>query len=198
MAGAFHGPGEPDCVINIGVSGPGVVKAAVEDLVTHSPTGPTLGEIAEEIKSTAFRVTRVGELIGREVAARLGVSFGIVDLSLAPTPQVGDSVGEILQAMGVVRIGAPGSTAALALLNDAVKKEAIASCAWVGCSGSHRKMGRPTPRPAPTGERLQKKADPLRHRASVGSPARSWPSSRTPRWPARSRPATSHSPSSRP
>ena len=122
MAGAFHGPGEPDCVINIGVSGPGVVKAAVEDLVAHSPTGPTLGEIAEEIKSTAFRVTRVGELIGREVAARLGVSFGIVDLSLAPTPQVGDSVGEILQAMGVVRIGAPGSTAALALLNDAVKK----------------------------------------------------------------------------
>ena len=116
MAGAFHGPGEPDCVINIGVSGPGVVKAAVEDLVAHSPTGPTLGEIAEEIKSTAFRVTRVGELIGREVAARLGVSFGIVDLSLAPTPQVGDSVGEILQAMGVVRIGAPGSTAALALL----------------------------------------------------------------------------------
>ena len=122
MAGAFHGGGEPDCVINIGVSGPGVVKAAVEDLVTNSPTNPTLGEIAEVIKSTAFRVTRVGELIGREVAARLGVAFGIVDLSLAPTPQVGDSVGEILQAMGVVRLGAPGSTAALALLNDAVKK----------------------------------------------------------------------------
>ncbi len=122
MAGAFHGAGEPDCVINIGVSGPGVVKAALEDLIAHAPVRPTLGEIAEEIKSTAFRVTRVGELIGREVAARLGVAFGIVDLSLAPTPQVGDSVGEILQAMGVVRIGAPGSTAALALLNDAVKK----------------------------------------------------------------------------
>jgi len=137
MAGAFHGPGEPDCVINIGVSGPGVVKAAVEDLVTHSPTGPTLGEIAEEIKSTAFRVTRVGELIGREVAARLGVSFGIVDLSLAPTPQVGDSVGEILQAMGVVRIGAPGSTAALALLNDAVKKGgSFASSSVGGLSGA--------------------------------------------------------------
>ena len=121
MAGAFHGFGEPDCVINIGVSGPGVVKAAVEDLVRVNPKS-TLGDIAEEIKSTAFRVTRVGELIGREVAARLGVAFGIVDLSLAPTPQVGDSVGEILQAMGVVRLGAPGSTAALALLNDAVKK----------------------------------------------------------------------------
>lgn len=137
MAGAFHGPGEPDCVINIGVSGPGVVKAAVEDLVAHSSTPPTLGEIAEEIKSTAFRVTRVGELIGREVAARLGVSFGIVDLSLAPTPQVGDSVGEILQAMGVVRIGAPGSTAALALLNDAVKKGgSFASSSVGGLSGA--------------------------------------------------------------
>jgi uncharacterized protein (UPF0210 family) len=137
MAGAFHGSGEPDCVINIGVSGPGVVKAAVEDLVSHAPTNPSLGEIAEEIKSTAFRVTRVGELIGREVAARLGVSFGIVDLSLAPTPQVGDSVGEILQAMGVVRIGAPGSTAALALLNDAVKKGgSFASSSVGGLSGA--------------------------------------------------------------
>lgn len=85
MAGAFHGAGEPDCVINIGVSGPGVVKAALEDLLAHAPVRPTLGDIAEEIKSTAFRVTRVGELIGREVAARLGVAFGIVDLSLAPT-----------------------------------------------------------------------------------------------------------------
>lgn len=137
MAGAFHGPGEPDCVINIGVSGPGVVKAALEDLVTHAALNPTLGEIAEEIKSTAFRVTRVGELIGREVAARLGVAFGIVDLSLAPTPQVGDSVGEILQAMGVVRIGAPGSTAALALLNDAVKKGgSFASSSVGGLSGA--------------------------------------------------------------
>ncbi|QEH37787.1 hypothetical protein OJF2_63780 [Aquisphaera giovannonii] len=137
MAGAFHGPGEPDCVINIGVSGPGVVKAAVEDLVAVAASRPTLGEIAEEIKSTAFRVTRVGELIGREVAARLGVSFGIVDLSLAPTPQVGDSVGEILQAMGVARIGAPGSTAALALLNDAVKKGgSFASSSVGGLSGA--------------------------------------------------------------
>jgi uncharacterized protein (UPF0210 family) len=137
MAGAFHGAGEPDCVINIGVSGPGVVKAAVEDLMAHAPSNPTLGEIAEEIKSTAFRVTRVGELIGREVAARLGVAFGIVDLSLAPTPQVGDSVGEILQAMGVVKIGAPGSTAALALLNDAVKKGgSFASSSVGGLSGA--------------------------------------------------------------
>jgi uncharacterized protein (UPF0210 family) len=136
MAGAFHGSGEPDCVINIGVSGPGVVKAAVQDLVHHSPK-VTLGEIAEEIKSTAFRVTRVGELIGREVASRLGVAFGIVDLSLAPTPQVGDSVGEILQAMGVTRLGAPGSTAALALLNDAVKKGgSFASSSVGGLSGA--------------------------------------------------------------
>lgn len=137
MAGAFHGVGEPDCVINIGVSGPGVVKAGIEDLLAHSTTRLTLGEIAEEIKSTAFRVTRVGELIGREVAARLGVAFGIVDLSLAPTPQVGDSVGEILQAMGVIRIGAPGSTAALALLNDAVKKGgSFASSSVGGLSGA--------------------------------------------------------------
>ncbi len=137
MAGAFHGAGEPDCVINIGVSGPGVVKAALDVLLAHADHKPTLGEIAEEIKSTAFRVTRVGELIGREVAARLGVAFGIVDLSLAPTPQVGDSVGEILQAMGVVRIGAPGSTAALALLNDAVKKGgSFASSSVGGLSGA--------------------------------------------------------------
>ena len=137
MAGAFHGSGEPDCVINIGVSGPGVVKAAVENLMNTSETRPTLGEIAEEIKSTAFRVTRVGELIGREVATRLGVAFGIVDLSLAPTPQVGDSVGEILQAMGVTRLGAPGSTAALALLNDAVKKGgSFASSSVGGLSGA--------------------------------------------------------------
>jgi len=139
MAGAFHGAGEPDCVINIGVSGPGVVKAAVEDLTANATTELTLGDIAEEIKSTAFRVTRVGELIGREVAARLGreVAFGIVDLSLAPTPQVGDSVGEILQAMGVKRLGAPGSTAALALLNDAVKKGgSFASSSVGGLSGA--------------------------------------------------------------
>ena len=137
MAGAFHGVGEPDCVINIGVSGPGVVKAAVENMIARASSRPTLGEIAEVIKSTAFRVTRVGELIGREVAARLNVPFGIVDLSLAPTPQVGDSVGEILQAMGVAKIGAPGSTAALALLNDAVKKGgSFASSSVGGLSGA--------------------------------------------------------------
>jgi uncharacterized protein (UPF0210 family) len=137
MAGAFHGVGEPDVVINIGVSGPGVVKAAVKGLVESSGRKVTLGEIAEEIKHTAFRVTRVGELIGRDVASRLGVSFGILDLSLAPTPAVGDSVGEILQAMGVARLGAPGSTAALALLNDAVKKGgAFASSSVGGMSGA--------------------------------------------------------------
>jgi uncharacterized protein (UPF0210 family) len=137
MAGAFHGAGEPDVVVNIGVSGPGVVKAAVSGLVEASGGRVSLGEIAEEIKHTAFRVTRVGELIGREVANRLGVSFGILDLSLAPTPQVGDSVGEILQAMGVARLGAPGTTAALALLNDAVKKGgAFASSSVGGMSGA--------------------------------------------------------------
>jgi uncharacterized protein (UPF0210 family) len=114
-----------------------VVKAALADLIAQRPVRPTLGEIAEEIKSTAFRVTRVGELIGREVAARLNVAFGIVDLSLAPTPQVGDSVGEILQEMGIARIGAPGSTAALALLNDAVKKGgSFASSSVGGLSGA--------------------------------------------------------------
>jgi len=130
MAGAYLGHGEPDTVVNIGVSGPGVVKQAVERLCGAGPAD--LGDIAEEIKKTAFRVTRVGELIGREVAARLNVKFGIVDLSLAPTPRVGDSVGEILQAMGVARIGAPGSTAALAMLNDAVKKGGLFASSSVG------------------------------------------------------------------
>ena len=131
MAGAYLGYGEADCVVNIGVSGPGVVKRAVERLLRQQPQAD-LGEIAEQIKRTAFRVTRVGELIGREVAGRLGVEFGIVDLSLAPTPRVGDSVGEILQAMGVLRIGAPGSTAALAMLNDAVKKGGLFASSSVG------------------------------------------------------------------
>lgn len=136
MAGAFLGQGEPECVVNIGVSGPGVVKQALVRLLDEQP-GCTLGDLAEEIKSTAFRVTRVGELIGREVAARLGVPFGIVDLSLAPTPEVGDSVGEILHAMGIARLGAPGSTAALALLNDAVKKGgSFASSSVGGLSGA--------------------------------------------------------------
>jgi len=131
MAGAFLGYGEPDCVVNIGVSGPGVVKRAIERLCAEADQ-PDLGEVAEQIKKTSFRVTRVGELIGREVADRLGVTFGIVDLSLAPTPRVGDSVGEILQAMGIERIGCPGSTAALALLNDAVKKGGLFASSSVG------------------------------------------------------------------
>lgn len=136
MAGAFLGQGEPDCVINVGVSGPGVVKRAVERLVEQNPAC-TLDEIAEEIKHTAFRVTRTGELIGREVAEKLGVRFGVLDLSLAPTPRVGDSVGEIYQAMGVKVLGAPGTTAAVALLNDAVKKGgAFASSAVGGLSGA--------------------------------------------------------------
>jgi hypothetical protein len=131
MAGAFLGPGEPGTVINIGVSGPGVIKAALDRLV-EGPETVDLGRIAEEIKRTAFRVTRVGELMGREVAAHLGVRFGVVDLSLAPTPRVGDSVGEILQAMGIEAIGGPGSTAALALLNDAVKKGGLFASSSVG------------------------------------------------------------------
>jgi uncharacterized protein (UPF0210 family) len=136
MAGAYLGAGEPDCVINVGVSGPGVVKRAVERLLHNNPDA-TLDEIAEEIKHTAFRVTRTGELIGREVADRLGVAFGAVDLSLAPTPRVGDSVGEIYQAMGIQALGAPGTTAAVALLNDAVKKGgAFASSSVGGLSGA--------------------------------------------------------------
>ena len=136
MAGAYLGHGEPEAVINIGVSGPGVVKRAIERLCENSDN-LTLLDIAEEIKTTAFRVTRVGELIGREVARRLNLPFGIVDLSLAPTPSVGDSIGEILQAMGVLRIGAPGSTAAIAMLNDAVKKGgAFASSSVGGLSGA--------------------------------------------------------------
>ena len=136
MAGAFLGAGESDCVINVGVSGPGVIKRAVERLVESRPNC-SLDELADEIKHTAFRVTRTGELIGREVAERLGVSFGVVDLSLAPTPRVGDSVGEIYQAMGVRTLGAPGTTAAVALLNDAVKKGgAFASSSVGGLSGA--------------------------------------------------------------
>jgi len=131
MAGAFLGEGAGDVVIHIGVSGPGVVKRALERLLEAHPNC-SLNEIAEEIKGTTFRVTRVGELIGREVAARLGVEFGIVDLSLAPTPNVGDSVGEILQLMGIERIGAPGSTAALAMMNDAVKKGGMFASSSVG------------------------------------------------------------------
>ena len=136
MAGAYMGAGEPEATVNIGVSGPGVVCSALKRKTALAPA-LTLGDLAEEIKITSFRVTRVGELIGREVAAALGVAFGIVDLSLAPTPQVGDSVGEILQALGIARIGAPGSTAAMAMLTDAVKKGgAFASSSVGGLSGA--------------------------------------------------------------
>lgn len=136
MSGAYKGIGEPETVINIGVSGPGVVKRAVERLL-QSGRACALGAVAEEIKSTAFRVTRCGELIGREVARALNATFGIVDLSLAPTPAVGDSVGEIFEAMGIPRVGGPGTTAALAMLNDAVKKGgAFASSSVGGLSGA--------------------------------------------------------------
>ena len=127
MAGAFHGIGEPECVINTGVSGPGVVKSAVEKV-----KGADFGTLSETIKKTAFKITRMGELVGRAAAERLGVPFGIVDLSLAPTPAVGDSVAEILEAMGLERCGTHGSTAALALLNDAVKKGGAMASSYVG------------------------------------------------------------------
>ncbi len=136
MAGAYLGYGEPDAVINVGVSGPGVVKKELERAI-QSGRKLNLGDLSEIIKKTSFRVTRVGELIAREVAQSLNVSFGIVDLSLAPTPTVGDSVGEILQCLGLDSIGVPGSTAALALLNDAVKKGgAFASSSVGGLSGA--------------------------------------------------------------
>ncbi len=131
MAGAYLGAGEPEAVVNIGVSGPGVVCSALRRRLALGEK-LTLGDLAEEIKITSFRVTRVGELIGREVAAELGVAFGIVDLSLAPTPTVGDSVGEILKTLGIAAIGAPGSTAAVAMLNDAVKKGGLFASSSVG------------------------------------------------------------------
>ncbi len=131
MAGAYLGVGEPDAVINVGVSGPGVVKKAIDRARSASPEAD-LGQLSEIIKRTAFKVTRVGELIGRQVARKLGVPFGVVDLSLAPTPNVGDSVGEIFQSLGLKAIGVPGSTAVLALLNDAVKKGGIFASSYVG------------------------------------------------------------------
>ena len=131
MAGAYMGPGEPEAAVNIGVSGPGVVCSALKRRIAIDKN-LTLGDLAEEIKITSFRVTRVGELIGREVAAELGVAFGIVDLSLAPTPTVGDSVGEILKTLGISKIGAPGSTAAIAMLTDAVKKGGLFASSSVG------------------------------------------------------------------
>jgi uncharacterized protein (UPF0210 family) len=136
MAGAYLGIGEADAVINVGVSGPGVVKKAIDRALAIRPN-LDLGSLSELIKKTAYKVTRVGELIGREVAEQLGISFGVVDLSLAPTPHVGDSVGEIFQSLGLLAIGVPGTTAALALLNDAVKKGgAFASSRVGGLSGA--------------------------------------------------------------
>lgn len=127
MAGAFHGSGEPECVINVGVSGPGAVKSALEKV-----KGADFGVVAETVKRTAFKVTRMGQLVAQEASRRLEVPFGIVDLSLAPTPAIGDSVAHILEEMGLERLGAAGSTAALALLNDAVKKGGAMASSYVG------------------------------------------------------------------
>lgn len=127
MAGAFHGVTEGDCVINVGVSGPGVVKKALEKV-----RGENFEVLCETIKKTAFKVTRVGQLVAKEASKMLGVPFGIVDLSLAPTPTVGDSVGEILEEIGLEYAGAPGTTAALALLNDQVKKGGVMASSYVG------------------------------------------------------------------
>ncbi|HJG14742.1 MAG TPA: PFL family protein [Ligilactobacillus salivarius] len=127
MAGGFHGVGEPDAVINVGVSGPGVVKSALEKV-----KGASMDVVAETIKQTAFKVTRMGQLVGSIAAEKLNVPFGIVDLSLAPTPAVGDSVAQILEEIGLEQVGTHGTTAALAMLNDAVKKGGIMACSHVG------------------------------------------------------------------
>ena len=127
MAGAFHGVGEPECVLNVGVSGPGVVYHALQGV-----KGATFDEMAETIKKTAFRITRMGQVVGVEASKRLGVPFGIVDLSLAPTPAVGDSVARILEEMGLEVCGTHGTTAALAMLNDAVKKGGVMASSHVG------------------------------------------------------------------
>ena len=132
MAGAYLGVGEPDVVIDVGVSGPGVVNKALQRAIEESGRKLTLSEIAEVIKHTAYKVTRVGELIGRGVAKAMNIPFGVADLSLAPTPAVGDSVGEIFQTLGLSSIGAPGSTAILAMLNDAVKKGGVFASSHVG------------------------------------------------------------------
>ena len=127
MAGAFHGVGEKDCVINVGVSGPGVVKRALEEV-----RGADFETLCETVKKTAFKITRVGQLIAQEASKRLEVPFGIIDLSLAPTPLVGDSIAEIFQEMGLEHPGAPGTTAALAMLNDNVKKGGVMASSYVG------------------------------------------------------------------
>jgi uncharacterized protein (UPF0210 family) len=127
MAGAFHGEGEPECVINVGVSGPGVVHHALK-----SCKGLPFDDVAETIKKTAFQITRMGQLVAQEASKRLGVPFGVVDLSLAPTPEIGDSVADILEEMGLESVGTHGTTAALALLNDAVKKGGVMASSHVG------------------------------------------------------------------
>ncbi len=127
MAGAFHGVSEADAIINVGVSGPGVVKYALSQI-----RGESFEVLCETIKRTAFKITRVGQLVAQEASRRLGVPFGIIDLSLAPTPAVGDSVAEILEEIGLERAGAPGTTAALALLNDQVKKGGVMASSYVG------------------------------------------------------------------
>ena len=127
MAGAFHGVGEADCVLNVGVSGPGVVRSALSKMPDAS-----ISEVAEQIKKTAFKITRMGQLVGAEASKMLGVPFGIVDLSLAPTPAVGDSVAHILEEIGLESCGAHGTTAALAMLNDAVKKGGVMASSSVG------------------------------------------------------------------
>lgn len=127
MAGAFHGVTEADAVINVGVSGPGVVRAALKQARDKD-----FEVLCETIKKTAFKITRVGQLVAREASKRLGIPFGIIDLSLAPTPSIGDSVAEILQEIGLERVGAPGTTAALALLNDQVKKGGVMASSYVG------------------------------------------------------------------
>jgi uncharacterized protein (UPF0210 family) len=127
MAGAFHGPGEAESCLNVGVSGPGVVRAALE-----SHRGASFDELADVIKKTAFKITRMGQLVGMEAARRLGVPFGILDLSLAPTPAVGDSVARILEEMGLESPGTHGATAALAMLTDMVKKGGVMASTHVG------------------------------------------------------------------
>lgn len=127
MAGAFHGVGEAECIINVGVSGPGVIKTSLEAV-----RGKSFDVLAETIKTTSFKITRVGQLVAREASRRLGVPFGIVDLSLAPTPAVGDSVARILEEMGLESCGCHGTTAALAILNDAVKKGGVMAASQVG------------------------------------------------------------------
>ena len=132
MAGAFHGVSEADAIINVGVSGPGVVKYALEQMDKGKEKPANFEVLCETIKKTAFKITRVGQLVAQEASKRLGIPFGIIDLSLAPTPAIGDSVANILQCIGVEHAGAPGTTAALALLNDQVKKGGVMASSYVG------------------------------------------------------------------